>query len=128
MTKVLNLLIVFIMIMVMGCAYAFANEEESQTTAVPVYQQANANPVYHQPSVGLKIVDALFVRIPMIGASSASTSVFIAISPVVYLMGIGEPMARAMVEAPWRFTVARPLGDFTGRTTDGKPIYIRTAW
>jgi hypothetical protein len=53
---------------------------------------------------------------------------FIVISPVVYCIGIGEPMARAMVEAPWRFTAARPLGDFTGRTKDGKPIYIQTDW
>ena len=118
MPKVLNLLIVFIMIMVMACSCAFANEKESQTTSDPVYQ----------PSVGLKIVDALFVRIPMIGASSISTAVFIVISPVVYCIGIGEPMARAMVEAPWRFTAARPLGDFTGRTKDGKPIYIQTDW
>ena len=118
MPKVLNLLIVFIMIMVMACPCAFANEKESQTTSDPVYQ----------PSVGLKIVDALFVRIPMIGASSISTAVFIVISPVVYCIGIGEPMARAMVEAPWRFTTVRPLGDFTGRTKVGKPIYMPTDW
>jgi len=121
MTKVLNILIVFIMIMT--CAYAFASEQESQITPVPVEQQTKAN----QPSVGAAIGDGLF-RIPMVAISSASTAVFIAISPLVTIMGIGEPMARAMVEAPWRFTVARPLGDFSGRTKDGSPIYIQTAW
>ncbi len=110
MPKVLNLLIVFIMIMVMACPCAFASD--------PVYQ----------PSVGLKIVDALCVRIPMIGASCISTAAFIVISPVVHCIGIGEPIFRAMVEAPWRFTEARPLGDFTGRTKDGKPIYVSTDW
>ncbi len=117
MKKVSNLLIVFILIAVMGCAHTPANKEGPQTTSEP-----------YQPNVGLKIVDALFVRIPMIAASSVSTGVFVAISPVVTVMGIGEPMARAMVETPWRFTAARPLGDFTGATKDGRPMYLATDW
>ncbi len=117
MKKVLNLLIVFILIAVMGCAHAPASKEQPQPTVEP-----------YQPNVGLKIVDAVLVRIPMIAASSVSTGVFIAISPVVSIMGIGEPMARAMVETPWRFTAARPLGDFTGATKDGRPIYMPKEW
>lgn len=73
------------------------------------------------PSVGLKIVDVLLVRPFCLIGATASTAVYIALSPLVYLMGIGEESARVMVEAPWRFTSFRYIGEFD-HYKDEKPI------
>jgi len=64
------------------------------------------------PSAGLKMVDILLVRPLCLIGSTASTAVYIALSPLVHLMGIGEETARVMVEAPWRFTSCRYIGEF----------------
>ena len=119
MDRVIKQLIIFVMILVMGCTYAFGDERR---------QQAPDSAYGYQPSAGLKVADALCVRIPMVPLSIASTAVFTVISPFVYMMGIGSPMFKAMVEAPWRFTADRPLGDFTGKTKDGMKIYEHTEW
>jgi hypothetical protein len=37
------------------------------------------------------------------------------------MFGVPEASARVLVEAPWRFTGARPLGDFNNYK-DGGPI------
>ena len=80
---------------------------------ISVYADIPAQPVgYEEPSVGMKVVDAVLVRPPMMMASLVSTAVYIAISPITFLTGIGQPMATAMVELPWRFTADRYLGDF----------------
>jgi hypothetical protein len=43
--------------------------------------------------------------------------------PLAYVTGIGEQSARVLIEAPWRFTGGRYLGDFH-HYKDGKPITI----
>lgn len=73
------------------------------------------------PSTGLKMVDILLVRPLCLIGSTASTAVYIALSPLVYLMGIGEETARVMVEAPWRFTSCRYIGEFN-HYKDEEPI------
>jgi len=118
------LMILFISLAGCGPKTYTTKYDRNNTSDDQEYQQAISN----EPSVGLKIVDALFVRIPMIPASLASTGVFIGISPLVTIMGIGVPMCDAMVIAPWRFTAARPLGSFTGETKDDDPIYTWTRW
>lgn len=71
--------------------------------------------------LGLKIVDIVFVRPVCVVGSVVSTAAYVAISPVVFIMGVAEPAARAMVEAPWRFTTYRYVGQFD-HYEDGKPI------
>jgi len=65
-----------------------------------------------EPSVGLKIFDVVLVRPICVVGSTVSTAAYIAISPLVFVMGLGEPAARVMVEAPWRFTSFRYVGQF----------------
>ncbi len=88
--------------------------DQSATEAAPEEAQEG-------PSVGLKIVDVLLVRPFCLIGATASTAVYIALSPLVYLMGIGEESARVMVEAPWRFTSFRYIGEFD-HYKDEKPI------
>jgi len=75
----------------------------------PVF--ADDNPA-EEPSVGLKVVDAVFVRPPCVAISMASTLAFCAIAVPAYIIGIADPLAMAMVDAPWRFTAERHLGEF----------------
>jgi len=65
------------------------------------------------PSAGMQILDVAIVRPLCVIGSTASTAVYIAISPLVFVMGLGEPAARVMVEAPWRFTAFRYVGEFS---------------
>jgi hypothetical protein len=76
-----------------------------------------------QPSVGIKVVDLLLVRPMSLAVSSVSTGIYIGISPLVFVLGVGEPAARVMVEAPWRFTAGRYLGDFN-HYKDNQPITV----
>lgn len=73
------------------------------------------------PSAGLKIIDVLLVRPLCVIGSTVSTAVYVAISPLVFVMGVAEPAARVMVEAPWRFTAFRYIGEFN-HYTDEQPI------
>lgn len=83
---------------------------------------ANAEQMKTRAPVGLMILDLIIVRPVSAAVATASTVFCAAISPGTYLTGVGEPSARILVEAPWRFTAARPLGDFSGATVDGKPL------
>ncbi len=76
-----------------------------------------------EPSVGIKVFDALLVRPVWLVGSIVSTAVFIGISPLAGAIGIGEPLGHAMVEAPWRFTHSRCLGRFDAYK-DGEPITV----
>ena len=91
-------------------------------------ESASSSDLSYRPPVGLMIVDGLIVRPLLIAPCAVSTAVYVALSPAFYMGGIGEPMARAMVETPLRFEAIRPLGDFTGRTKDNRPIYTQTEW
>lgn len=68
---------------------------------------------YPEPSNGLKAIDLFLVRPVSLSLALSSTAALIAISPFVYLIGVGPPALEVMVKAPWRFTNARPLGDFS---------------
>ncbi len=82
-----------------------------------------AQEVRQNPSVGIKVLDILVVR-PVSACVAATTTAFcVGTMPVAYIIGIGEPSARILIEAPWRFTAARYLGDFHNYK-DGKPITV----
>ncbi len=75
------------------------------------------------PSLGLKVVDLVVIRPVSAGVATISTAFFIATSPLTFIFGVSEPAARVLVEAPWRFTGVRYLGDFE-HYKDGKPITV----
>jgi hypothetical protein len=74
-----------------------------------------------RPSAGLKVVDLVLVRPVSLSVAIGSTLTLLGLSIPVYLIGMGDPALEIMVKAPWRFTNARPLGDF-GHYKDDEPI------
>jgi hypothetical protein len=71
--------------------------------------------------VVLKIIDLAIVRPVSAVVATGLTGVCIGSMPLAYVAGVGEESARILVEAPWRFTGARYLGDFHNYK-DGEPI------
>ncbi|MEN8184066.1 MAG: hypothetical protein ABFS46_16180 [Myxococcota bacterium] len=63
-------------------------------------------------NLGLAILDAAIVRPVAVVVSLASTGLYTGLAVPFYLMGVGEPTARAMIETPWWFTAGRPVGRF----------------
>ncbi len=88
---------------------------------ISIAQEMEAMPSQNEPSAGLVIVDLLLVRPVSVVGSVCSTAVSIATMPIAFLCGVGEQSARVLVEAPWRFTTGRPLGEFN-TYRDGRPI------
>ena len=76
-----------------------------------------------QPTTGMKVLDLFLVRPLSIIGSSISTAFFLATVPITFPSGVSEPAARIMVEAPWRYTGMRYLGDFH-HYKDGNPITV----
>jgi hypothetical protein len=75
-------------------------------------QSIQTAPIQEEPSIGIKILDILLVRPICIVGSTISTAVYLAISPVAFVMGLGEEAVETMVEEPWQFTSCRYVGDF----------------
>jgi len=73
------------------------------------------------PPFGLKVVDLVVIRPVSAGVATISTAFFVVTSPLTFVFGVAEPAARILVEAPWRFTGLRYLGDFE-QYKDGKHI------
>ncbi len=76
-----------------------------------------------QPTVGMKVLDLLLVRPLSIVGSALSTAFYLVTVPITFPSGVSEPAARIFVEAPWRYTGMRYLGDFK-HYKDGNPITI----
>ncbi|MDX9816211.1 MAG: hypothetical protein RBT06_04660 [Smithellaceae bacterium] len=74
-----------------------------------------------EPSVGIKVVDILLVRPPCAVGSIISTAVYLAICIPAFIIGVDEPAAQYLVEAPWRFTSYRYIGEFN-HYKDEQPI------
>jgi hypothetical protein len=74
-----------------------------------------------RPAEGMRILDLLVVRPLSIVISTASTAFYIVTVPITYPAGVSESAARVLVEAPWRYTGMRYLGDFH-HYKDGHPI------
>lgn len=75
------------------------------------------------PSTGMKAVDLLLVRPLSAVGATLSTAIYILTCPFTFVAGVSEPAARILVEAPWRFTGMRYLGDFENYK-DGNPITV----
>jgi hypothetical protein len=74
-----------------------------------------------EPSVGAKVADMLLVRpISLVGAT-ISTGAYLVMSVPLAIMHTDETASTIMVEAPWRFTNQRYLGDFS-HYKDNLPI------
>jgi hypothetical protein len=69
----------------------------------------------------LMILDIAIVRPVSAVVATGLTGVCIGSMPLAFVAGVGEESARILVEAPWRFTGARYLGDFHNYK-DGEPI------
>lgn len=76
----------------------------------------------NQPSAGAVVGDVLMRPFAVVG-SAITTSFCIVTMPLPFMMDVGEQWARIAIEAPWRFTVARPLGEFN-RYYDGNPVTV----
>jgi hypothetical protein len=76
-----------------------------------------------QPTMGMKVLDLLVVRPLSIVGSALSTAFYLVTVPITFPSGVSEPAAKILVEAPWRYTGMRYLGDFK-HYKDGNPITI----
>jgi hypothetical protein len=74
-----------------------------------------------EPTAGMKALDLFVVRPLSIVGSTVSTAFYIVTVPITFPSGLSEPAARILVEAPWRYTGMRYLGDFN-HYKDGNPI------
>ena len=103
-------------ILIVLCIFAFTCPATAQTgpRSVPAVGQAEA-------PLGLKILDVALVRPVCLVGSIVSTAAFLAVSPIAFVIGVGEPTARVMFEAPWRFTSFRYVGQFD-HYVDERPI------
>jgi len=90
--------------------------------AVPI-SQAHGDEANGKPPVALKVVDVVIVRPVSAAVAAGLTAVSIGTIPLAYVCGIGEHSVRILIEAPWRFTAARRLGELD-RYVDGKPITV----
>lgn len=88
---------------------------------ISVALATEATPPYSEPSAGIVVLDLLLVRPVSAAGALFSTTFCIATMPIAYLIGVGEQSARILVEAPWRFTTGRYLGEFN-TYRDGDPI------
>jgi len=75
----------------------------------------------YEPSVGAKVVDIILVRPAAVAGALLSTGAAIIIAIPAYSIGMGQPMAYALVQTPWRFAVARKLGNYH-ECVDDQPI------
>ena len=84
---------------------------------LPVIAQTEQQPIQtattkEEPSIGIKILDVLLLRPICVVGSTISTAAYLAISPLAFVMGLGEEALETMVEEPWQFTSCRYVGDF----------------
>jgi hypothetical protein len=84
---------------------------------------AFAQEMRQNPPTGMKVLDLLVVRPLSACVATATTAFCVGTMPFAYIFGVGEPSARILIEAPWRYTAARYLGDFH-HYRDGKPITV----
>ncbi len=61
---------------------------------------------------GPMMMDAIFVRPVGLAAIVFGTAVFIVSLPFALASGSVEPVGRALVVKPFKFTFTRPIGDF----------------
>jgi hypothetical protein len=77
-----------------------------------------------EPALATQILDASLVRPLALVVATASSGVFLGTLPLTWLTGVGDEAAHLLVEAPWRYTAGRVLGDFD-RYEDGRDLFGR---
>ncbi len=92
-------------------AVAFCLVQPVMAQAVGQAQPTPAVPAA-QPTVGLKIADALFVRPPSVVGAAASTAAYVLLALPAHIMGFSDALADSLVVAPWHFVNGRELGQF----------------
>ena len=87
---------------------------------------------FKKAPVGMKIADIVLVRWPRFVLSLASTVLYIGTLPLTLPTGTTGDLATYMLHVPWRFTIARPYGNFSEykdrRTVEGWPICVPGAY
>lgn len=106
MIKVLKMAVLVTMFLIVSSSYVLAYDLENT-----------------EPSVAIKILDLSIVRPISMVVSIVSTAFCVGTLPLTFPVGVSEPAARIFVEAPWRFTNARYLGEFN-HYKDEKPVTI----
>lgn len=104
--RIFKTVVMGLLIMILFSSAAFADARERE-----------------QPTTGMKFLDLLLVRPLSIIGSTLSTAFYLVTVPITYPSGVSEPASRILVEAPWRYTGMRYLGDFH-HYKDGNPITI----
>jgi hypothetical protein len=87
------------------------------------FSRAHGNGAESELPVALKVVDLVIVRPISAAVATAATVVCVGTMPIAFVAGVSEHSARISIEAPWRFTGARRLGEFD-RYRDGNPITV----
>jgi len=64
------------------------------------------------PGAGAQLADAFIVRPIGLAFSLATTGIYLATSPLTFLMGTDEQAGDLLVSWPWWCTSGRALGDF----------------
>ncbi|MCP4002613.1 MAG: hypothetical protein GY725_00320 [bacterium] len=78
---------------------------------------ASANSSYHSgcgASPVMKVIDVALVRPPALVGAVASSGVWIALSPLLKMIGVADSLGHHMVVRPWQFTGGRHAGCFRG--------------
>jgi hypothetical protein len=70
-------------------------------------------PQRSDPHWALKVVDAVFLRPPLVVASTASTVVCAGFLPFAWPAQVADDLIDNMIGDAWDLSVTRPLGDFS---------------
>ena len=100
---------IFLIILTILLIFSLACPVMAQTDlqAIP-----EATTTQEGPSIGMKVLDVLLVRPVCMVGSTISTVFFVAVSPLAFVMGLGESGFETMVQMPWEFTSCRYVGEF----------------
>ena len=110
--RICKTLVIALSILILFSSVAFADGMEREQ---PMERE--------EPTTGMKVLDLLVVRPLSIVGSTLSTAFYLVTVPITFPSGVSEPAARILVQAPWRYTGMRYLGDFK-HYKDGNPIAI----
>ena len=72
---------------------------------------ASAQELGRPETVPFKILDLIIVRPISAGVSCLTTALYLGTFPLTYVAGESEQSEKILVEAPWKFTHERALGE-----------------
>ncbi|MGQ3684163.1 MAG: hypothetical protein ACUBOA_03985 [Candidatus Loosdrechtia sp.] len=107
--KMFNLFLMAIIL-----SLVFSSHAVTSASAYPLAAASGDAPIEtrgKRPSTDAKILDVLFVRPVSMAAAAVSTGICVATLPFTFFTGVSQESVRVLIEAPWRFTAGRCLGD-----------------